>query len=89
MRNKNIHRWLLAALLVAGLTGCGSQRTEVQLPEAKGRQVEETLPEETHFQLIEGLEPLTPEGPDGEQLRDYPVPEPEPAPEYLRGRRPA
>lgn len=76
-----LHRYLLVILLGAfALSGCGKTTgSEIPIPA-----FEETTTVAPEPQLIEGLDPLTPEGPDGEQLRGYPVPEPEPAPEYLR-----
>lgn len=78
-----LHIWLLVALLASvGVSGCG-KKAEVDVPVP----MEETLPEETEEtepRLIEGIDRLTPEGPDQEQLKDYPIPETEPAPEYLR-----
>lgn len=62
------------------LTGCSStEPTDTTISIAS-----ETLPEETETQPVPGISQLTPEGPDYDSLKDVPVPETEPAPEYLR-----
>lgn len=61
------------------LTGCSKQETtDMTISIAS-----ETLPEEVEMQPVPGIVQLTPEGPDQESLKDVPVPETEPAPEYL------
>lgn len=74
---------LLTTLIAsAGISGC-SKRTEVEVRGLVSTEAE-TSPIEVETQLVEGIDPLTPDGPDYEQIKDLPIPETEPAPEYLR-----
>ena len=79
---------LAAALGALVLGGCGSRKPaalagESAVPgEGKTRIVMETEPEESP--VLDGIGPLTMDGPDYEALKDLPVPETEPAPEYMQ-----
>lgn len=78
---RKIHIWFLAAAIsAAGLIGCG-RKADV---DASTQAPVETSPAEAETQLIKGIDPLTPEGPDYEAVKDIPIPETEPAPEYLK-----
>lgn len=83
-RSRNTHKMIqtgLAAILLASsiLGGCAGKPAASATPA-----VAETSPVETETAVVRGLDPLTPAGPDYERLKDLPVPETEPAPEYLR-----
>ncbi len=76
---------LTAAVLLtaAMISGCGASETaETETAETTMTIVTETLPEEST--VIEGLDPLTIDGPDYNVLKKLPVPETEAPPEYLR-----
>ena len=83
MKDK-IYRAAAALLCVTGLvSGCG--KTSVQETEPVKVSIQTDLQTEEEGQaVVEGLEQLTPDGPDYEILKELPVPETEPAPEYLR-----
>lgn len=66
-------------LALSLLTGCNKNETT----DTTISIVSETLPEETETLPVPGIEQLTPEGPDHERLKNVPVPETEPVPEYL------
>lgn len=75
--------------LTAGSTGCAVRPStgSAQLPtEGSGETaaviLAETTPETSS--VIEGLDPLTMDGPDYDTLKDLPVPETEAPPEYIR-----
>lgn len=73
------------ACAVSLLSGCTSEHTAketISAAEQTVSSVTETLPEESP--VIQGLDQLTIDGPDYDVLKDLPVPETEPAPEYLR-----
>ncbi len=70
-------------LCIGVLTGCGSKSEDIDATEETIVEITtETLPEEAP--VIEGIDELTIEGPDYDLLKNLPVPETEPAPEYLR-----
>lgn len=73
------------ACAVSLLSGCTSEHTAKETMSAVEQTVSivtENLPEESP--VIQGLDQLTIDGPDYDVLKDLPVPETEPAPEYLR-----
>lgn len=78
----------IAALLAAvGLNGCDSAAYRGQTTQPTESQEMVITTEETPSQedtILEGLNPITPEGPEYNILKDLPVPETEPAPEYYR-----
>lgn len=90
------NQWLLRSVLGGilttfiglGLTGCESAayRRQVQSPtqstEEKNFVIEESSSQEE--EILEGISQMTPEGPEYEKLKELPVPETEPAPEYYR-----
>ena len=80
MKHK-IYRTAAAAFAVAVLlSGCG--KTPVS---NSNEPVKVSIQTESEGQaVVDGMEQLTPDGPDYERLKDLPVPETEPAPEYLR-----
>ena len=80
MKHK-IYRTAAAAFAVAVLlSGCG------KTPASNSNEpVKVSIQTESEGQaVVDGMEQLTPDGPDYERLKDLPVPETEPAPEYLR-----
>ena len=80
MKHK-IYRTAAATLAVAMLlSGCG------KTPASNSNEpVKVSIQTESEGQaVVDGMEQLTPDGPDYERLKDLPVPETEPAPEYLR-----
>ncbi len=75
----------LAFTLAAGLSACGSQTSAPAPSEAEETTsvvIAETIPETSP--VIEGLSPLTMDGPDYDTLKNLPVPETEAPPEYIR-----
>ncbi len=75
----------LAAALAAGTAGCGKTAdgpAETSAAETTAVVVAETVPETSP--VIEGLSPLTMDGPDYDTLKNLPVPETEAPPEYIR-----
>lgn len=76
-----------AALTAALLTGCGQtaavseSNPSAETQETQVMIVAETAPGE---EVIAGLDQLTMDGPDYDTLKELPVPETEPAPEYMR-----
>ncbi len=87
MRHRTRIFMITVVLTAAILNGCGSQ-TDVS--ENSSQEVQETLvpvvaetqPEES--QVIQGLDQLTMDGPDYNTLKNLPVPETEPVPDYMR-----
>ena len=77
----------LALALAAGLSAC-SRPSSGPAPTAEGETettsvvIAETIPETSP--VIEGLSPLTMDGPDYDTLKNLPVPETEAPPEYIR-----
>jgi len=94
MKTRNGRFWRFASLSVLAifiglsLTGCESAayRRQVQQPtqstEEKNFVIEENSSQEE--EVLGGISQITPEGPEYERLKDLPVPETEPAPEYYR-----
>lgn len=74
--------FITLAILSAGLSGCNNKKPEIDAAVAADAAIE-TLPVEK-LPVVEGIDPLTPAGPDYERIKDLPIPEPEPVPEYLR-----
>lgn len=74
--------FITLAILSAGLSGCNNKKFKIDT-EAAADAAMETLPVEK-LPVVEGIDPLTPAGPDYERIKDLPIPETEPAPEYLR-----
>lgn len=78
----------LAVCLLGALAGCGQtpagggSARETEPQESTGTVVAETRSGDGA--VIDGLDQLTPDGPDYEVLKDLPVPETEPAPEYMK-----
>ena len=79
---KSIYIGAAALLLSIGAGGCGKKADAVPVPAAETEV--ETSPVELETELVEGMDQLTPEGPDYQVIKELPVPETEPAPEYLR-----
>ncbi len=72
-----------ALTLAVGLAGCGRKEEPAETAaETTAVIIAETAP--ATGQVIEGIDPLTIDGPDYERLKDLPVPETEAPPEYLR-----
>ncbi len=76
-----------ALMAVSLLAGCGQPAAAPETGAEETQEtpvavVAETLPEES--QVIQGLDLLTMDGPDYDILKNLPVPETKPAPEYLR-----
>ena len=79
---------LLALTLASGLSACGrpssgpAQTGDEETEAAASVVLAETVPETSP--VIEGLNPLTMDGPDYDTLKNLPVPETEAPPEYIR-----
>lgn len=88
MTLKSKRRWyigLVAAIsFTAGLSGCGKKAEAPASTTAVGESTQSESMPESAAQLVEGIQQLTPEGPDYEAVKDIPVPAPVPAPEYLK-----
>ena len=77
---------MLAAALTAAAAGCGGRPTgemaeTTAAEETAAVVIAETMPETSP--VIEGLDPLTMDGPDYDVLKNLPVPETEAVPEYI------
>ncbi len=79
---------MMALAVTAALAGCGQsaggEGASGGAEESTSVVLAETLPEGTSAPLIEGMSPLTMDGPDYDVLKDLPVPETEAPPEYIR-----
>ena len=77
----------LAVLLIFGAAGCDSAayRGQIQPPATEPTELNIVIEESSaQEQVLEGIGRMTPEGPEYEILKDLPIPETEPAPEYYR-----
>lgn len=85
--NKNT-RWFLSAVVFGAMVlgGCDSAAYRGQIPQTtEPRQVNIITDEEpSQEDVLDGVGRITPEGPEYNILKDLPVPETEPAPEYYR-----
>lgn len=88
MTPKSKRRWYIgfvaAIAFTTGLSGCGKKPEAPASTTAAGENTQPEPMPESAAQLVEGIQQLTPEGPDYEAVKDIPVPEPVPAPEYLK-----
>ncbi|MCI8888191.1 MAG: peptidoglycan-binding protein [Hungatella sp.] len=75
-----------AVILALGLAGCDSAayRGQIQVPTEPQEVTIITEESSSQENVLEGVGRITPQGPEYEILKDLPVPETEPAPEYYR-----